>query len=355
MTTFVAPKISVIVPVYNAAPYLSKCLSGLLAQTLRELEIIVIDDGSNDGSAAIMDDWAMKDRRIRVLHQENAGPGAARAKGFEIACAPYLTCVDADDWLDEGTYEAAWKEMADSDVDVVCWKLARPSLDNQGRIVSLRDISGFDGHAGKYPMSTDIAGLCSGSMCNKLYKKSILNGCGVKAPEGLIMGEDWAFWWKYVLHARFVFFLNDYSYYYRKRADSITHDRVAAEIGNRYAYDFLAAFEDVYSHYVSNGAVDRHLANLDFLFYAVLRRGAGYLACQDDAVFNGYALKLISKYELGRSGHEGLRDFMAGKPLHRLKYKGIERFFSIKNVGGMKVLHILGHNFKLWKRKPRKI
>lgn len=91
--------VTIIVPVYNTGAYLSPCLESLIAQTHRDLEIILVDDGSTDGSGAICDDFARRDERIKVIHQKNSGVSAARNAGLENASGTYLTFVDADDAL----------------------------------------------------------------------------------------------------------------------------------------------------------------------------------------------------------------------------------------------------------------
>lgn len=94
------PKVSVIVPVYNVEKYLRKCMDSLVGQTLRDIEIICVDDGSTDGSGAILDEYAAKDPRVKVMHQANAGAGPARNAGLDAAAGKYLFFCDPDDWCD---------------------------------------------------------------------------------------------------------------------------------------------------------------------------------------------------------------------------------------------------------------
>ena len=91
--------LSVIIPVYNVEKYLAECLDSVCSQTLKDIEIICIDDGSTDGSAAILDDYARRDPRVRVIRQANAGVGAARNRGLDIATGRYVYFIDSDDWL----------------------------------------------------------------------------------------------------------------------------------------------------------------------------------------------------------------------------------------------------------------
>lgn len=99
MITFTKPLISIIIPVYNAEHYLSRCLDSVLAQTYKNLEILLIDDGSIDTSGKICDEYATKDKRIIVIHKENGGLVSARQAGTKIAQGKYIVPVDGDDWV----------------------------------------------------------------------------------------------------------------------------------------------------------------------------------------------------------------------------------------------------------------
>lgn len=101
---FIYPLISVIVPIYNAAPYLTKCIDSIRKQTYTKLEIILIDDGSTDSSADICDQYAARDKRIHVIHKLNEGHVRARKEGFKLSHGEYITFVDADDWIDSDMY-----------------------------------------------------------------------------------------------------------------------------------------------------------------------------------------------------------------------------------------------------------
>ena len=100
------PLLSVIVPVYNTEPYLRKCVDSILTQTYRNLEILLVDDGSQDGSPQICDDYARQDSRDRVFHKENGGQSLARNLALDVFQGDYVTFVDSDDWLEPDTYEA---------------------------------------------------------------------------------------------------------------------------------------------------------------------------------------------------------------------------------------------------------
>ena len=104
-------KLSIVVPVYNTAEYLQQCIESILAQTYKEMEIILLDDGSTDGSGEICDEYAKRDKRITVVHKMNEGLTATRKRGVEIAKSEYICFVDSDDWIKETLVEKLVKKQ----------------------------------------------------------------------------------------------------------------------------------------------------------------------------------------------------------------------------------------------------
>lgn len=123
--------LSVIVPVYNVEAYLDRCIESIVAQTYRNLEIVLVDDGSLDGCPAKCDDWAMRDPRIKVIHKKNGGLGYARNSGLKVATGEYVAFVDSDDYLDTDMYNILMSEAVRNDADCVYCGFRRqmPSLE----------------------------------------------------------------------------------------------------------------------------------------------------------------------------------------------------------------------------------
>lgn len=113
------PKISIIVPIYNVERYLERCVQSLVNQTLKEIEIILIDDGSSDRSPMMCDVWAEKDNRIKVIHKKNAGLGFARNSGIEIASGEYLGFVDSDDYVDINMFQSLYETALKHESEIV--------------------------------------------------------------------------------------------------------------------------------------------------------------------------------------------------------------------------------------------
>lgn len=111
--------VSVILPCYNVAPYLDQCLESLVRQTWESLEIICINDGSTDGTSAVLHSWAARDRRIRVVDRENGGQASARNVGMDMASGEYIAFADPDDYVEHSMYGRLMEEICTHDADVV--------------------------------------------------------------------------------------------------------------------------------------------------------------------------------------------------------------------------------------------
>ncbi len=116
------PRVSVIVPVYNAQSHLRQCLDSITGQTLREIEIFCVDDGSTDGSAQILEEYRGRDSRLHVIRQENAGAGAARNRGLAEASGEYLSFLDADDFFEPDMLESAYERAVSGNAQIVVFR-----------------------------------------------------------------------------------------------------------------------------------------------------------------------------------------------------------------------------------------
>ena len=114
----ISPKVSVIIPVYNAEKYLRKCLNSIINQTLKDLEIVCIDDGSTDSSLSILNEYAKKDNRFVILTQENEGHPKARCAGINIAKGEYIGFVDADDFINKKYYKSLYESAKKYGADI---------------------------------------------------------------------------------------------------------------------------------------------------------------------------------------------------------------------------------------------
>ena len=176
--------ISVIVPVYNVAPYLDRCVKSIVDQSYKNLEIILVDDGSTDASGDMCDVWSGKDSRIRAIHNPNGGQSEARNEGIDLSTGDYLSFADPDDWLDTSMLETMYTAIRNNHgVDMAVCGFAMVYGDKieekqcSGRIYTLtNDEAIHDVAYDRWPVST-------ASSCNKLYKRHLWDT--VRFPVGL--------------------------------------------------------------------------------------------------------------------------------------------------------------------------
>jgi glycosyltransferase involved in cell wall biosynthesis len=211
--------ISIIVPVYNVEKYLSQCINSLINQTIKNLEIILVNDGSLDNSGKICDEFSKIDNRIIVIHKENNGLSSARNAGLEIAKGNYIGFVDSDDWLDETMYETLLKLIKDNGSDISCCKFFKaadsgekiPAIDNE-TIQSFTNIEGLNNFYNDLYTQTVVA-------WNKLYDKNLFDN--IIYPTGKIH-EDEGTTYKLFYKANKITYTNKPLYYYRTTPNSIT-------------------------------------------------------------------------------------------------------------------------------------
>lgn len=216
--------ISVVVPVYNVAEYLDACIVSIQNQTYSHLEIILIDDGSIDESGSICDRYALEDRRIRVIHQENAGLSAARNKGISECNGEYISFIDSDDFIDKSFIETMYKVMVKSRCDLVSMEAIRFYDGDEKRIYSYwNQLSDQKEQYTVYSSEQmlDIALYQNLSVTGaplKLYKKYFFQN--ILFPEGRYY-EDLATVYLFILYANQVALIHHRLYAYRVRKNGI--------------------------------------------------------------------------------------------------------------------------------------
>lgn len=210
--------ISVIVPVYNIAEYLPRCLDSILAQTYKELEIILIDDGSTDVSGMICDQYAEKDCRIKVIHKENGGVSSARNVGLDAATGEYIGFVDGDDLLEDKLFEVLLKNAEENQCEISCCQLATIEVDGTVKATYDREAQFMsrDYIIENYFFDSFIKDTMY-SQCNKIFKSSLLQNLRYKSYQ---YGEDILFVFEALECSKGVYYDNYIGYYYVHRENS---------------------------------------------------------------------------------------------------------------------------------------
>lgn len=211
------PVISVIVPVYNVEKYLDKCVNSVCAQTFRDIEILLVDDGSKDRSGRMCDAYALTDNRIRVIHKENGGLSDARNRGIEEACGSCLAFIDGDDYIEPDMMEMLYNNLCKEDADVSMCGIYSEYADRIKRVYPKDEYLVLSG--------VQAAGLVlegnkvSVNAVNKLYKKEVF--ADIRFPVGKL-SEDAFIMVKLLAGVRRVVLDTRPKYYYVHREDSIT-------------------------------------------------------------------------------------------------------------------------------------
>ena len=230
------PKATVVVPVYNVEKYLEKCVDSILAQTEPDFELLLVDDGSTDGSGRLCDKLAEKDGRVRVIHQKNQGLGGARNTGIQQAQGDWLLLVDSDDWIEPQTLEKTMEAGLREEADLVMF--AYRSVDEGGHTLRtfLENVPKERGMA--LDAQPDML-LTSPSAWCRLYRRELLERTGILFPPR-VWYEDMRTTPKLLAEARQVVYLDYVGYNYLSRTGSITKNQNAAR--NR---EIVEAFDDL--------------------------------------------------------------------------------------------------------------
>lgn len=209
-------KVSVVVPVYNTEEYLERCLKSLVNQTLKEIEIICVNDGSTDNSDKILKEYSKQYSNIKVINQQNLKQGAARNKGVNNANGEYIGYVDSDDWVDNNYFEKLYTTAKKYDADIA---LATNIRIGNGKTKKRLNIT----KEGIYSSLQNKLDVCKQSKnecpTNKIYRRKFLNKHEIVWTEGVYC-EDKIYTLKAVYYANSVVTVPDVNYYYYRRTNS---------------------------------------------------------------------------------------------------------------------------------------
>ncbi|MCL2544291.1 MAG: glycosyltransferase [Clostridia bacterium] len=275
-------KVSVIVPVYNAAAFLPQCLDSILAQTEPDIEVLLVDDGSTDESAAVLADYAARDGRCRYLHKQNGGLSSARNAGMTQATGTYLLFVDADDWIEPTLVADAWAAAEEHRAEQVLWNYRKayssrvdpPYLPLKAGVIDVGKL-GLPGYFYRYWFSY----VHGQEAWSKLYRRDVIEANGLAfAPNDEIFAEDTLFSATYLLHTRTMVVLEAPYVYYRQRADGLMgapKPRLALR---------LITLSIRYAEYARRAGQGRALRNvLPMLLYQLAAAGLAGDPCAEDA------------------------------------------------------------------------
>lgn len=236
------PLISVIIPVYNVEKYLDECMNSVLGQTYRNLEILLVDDGSKDRSPVMCDEYAKKDSRVRVIHKENGGPMSACVEGVKKAEGEYLAFMDSDDWIELTMMEELVKETTGNQKEMICSNYVIEKEDRSVRIRQSMKPGVYHRKEIEEQLFPCLLGQeerrIHGSRCMKLISKELISGNLEYGKLDVSMGEDLYLIFLAILDAsRIVVAEEGYYYHYRFVNSSLVHrykPQMRQEVGRLY-------------------------------------------------------------------------------------------------------------------------
>lgn len=245
-------KVSIIVPVYNVEKYIEKCLYSLVNQTLKDIEIIVVNDGSTDESELIINKYKEQYRQIKYVVKKNGGLSDARNYGLSYALGEYIGYVDSDDYVELNMYEKLYKKAKDTSADIVECNLFHDYHNN------------MDSEIGDKIYNRDKMIMVGRSVVwNKIYNRKWLLKAGIKFPKGCIY-EDVEFYVKLVPHINKIEYIDDVCIHYVQRSTSINYGSTLKTM------DILTVLENIKKYYVEIGEFEKYKSALEFLYTRII-------------------------------------------------------------------------------------
>lgn len=223
--------VSILVPVYNAAPYLRECVKSITGQTYADLQIVLINDGSTDDSWIIMKELASKDKRIEIYSQHNNGVATTRNRLLSKVRGDFVLFVDSDDWIELNTIELLLQEQEKEDYDIVAFQLTSPKP-NDEHYSQIEVVKKFLEHS-----------VFRGSLCDKLVKADLYKD--LEIDQTVSYGEDAMLMWQVLQRVKKVCVLGKVLYHYRVNNDSLSHQQFNGKKFTAYTtWDYISRDAD---------------------------------------------------------------------------------------------------------------
>ncbi len=268
--------ISIIIPVYNSEKYLEKCLDSVLAQTFTEFEVLLINDGSTDSSGKICDEYAQKDSRVKVFHQENKGVSAARNLGLDKATGEWICFVDSDDYLDTNYLKALFDSVKkNKSVDLVIQGFKKVGKKGQTMVTFGNELIKSDDFHTLFEKKEMFK---YGYTVSKLYRKKYIDYHQIRFPEDYSFAEDLSFFLNYISYNKTIKFDDIANYNYLSNDNSLSRTfKSPEEYWYRYTdYKYLlkrrfsTIFDDVYKNKNTYSEFRRSIGGAIFYFVQAL-------------------------------------------------------------------------------------
>lgn len=249
------PKISVVIPVYNVEKYLPQCIDSVLAQSFEDYEVILVNDGSTDGSLAIAQQYERAHEKVKLISQENKGLGGARNTGIQHASGEFICFIDSDDTIAPDTLATAVEAANRLNCDIAVFDIEY--VDESGAVTVQ---TGLDENLETFDLASHRSFLfCPPSACNKLFRRALFTENQILFP-ARVWFEDIRTVTKLYPHAAKICYIPKPFYRYLQRADSIMHSAKVARNA-----EIMEALADVIDYYKEHGYYDMYRGELEFL------------------------------------------------------------------------------------------
>lgn len=279
--------ISIIVPVYNVEKYLDKCIESIVNQTYKNIELILVDDGSPDNCPKMCDEWSQKDNRVKVIHKENGGLSSARNFGLEASTGEFVCFIDSDDWIDYNAIEELTKIIDDSTDFVSFGMLLEFDTETAQLVYADKKHTYFQKELFENFLNDNSV---AGYACNKLFRKEIIGE--ERFDESLLSCEDIDFCTRIATICNKVIHTDAKFYHYRQRNDSMTGE---------YKYNVrklsvLTAYENIMPIYKMYDSEDYYKLEINYLKIALNIKGRMILSKVKDDVVKNRLERIIKEY-----------------------------------------------------------
>lgn len=320
--------VSVIVPVYNTEKYLDRCVESIINQTHQNLDIILVDDGSTDGSSEKCDFYAKNDQRIRVIHKKNGGQSSARNAGLDVCKGDYISFVDSDDWIEPDMYATLLTELERYGASLaVCGRYDAYEGSEEKSVCKSFEKDGLFSSYDILPQMT-LGAVSDFSVCDKLHRRDLWEN--TRFPEGQIY-EDFAVMYKILIAAENVVLCNEpfYVYFHRGNSTVTAGFREASTDYPAQTKKFLSYIIEKYPEHTKH-AVWAHIKAIQCVIISLLKSDKATYTSHND-LYEEY-IRDIRKYsDIWKK--EDVFTFVDRSICRLLLYKRLARlFFVLKTV-----------------------
>lgn len=308
--------ISIIVPIYMIDRYLGICIESIINQTYKNLEVILVDDGSKDRCSEICDLYAKKDSRIRVIHKSNGGLVSARKEGLRESNGEYVSYVDGDDWIGPGFIESLYSSISATDSDIACAGQSRDLFGKSARFTNPYPAGVYEGE-GLHELWKNMISYgfyyrpgITTYVWNKLLKREVLYSSQLAVDPKISIGEDGAVTYPVLLNCKRVVLTENTAYHYRQREDSMLKQRTDYSVE---AAKLKCLYEYMTKLKVPEG-INYKEQIIDYVLSIAIMRSGGRLPGDTYSTFDtAYFGKKVVVYSAGTFGQQLINRFKETK------------------------------------------